>query len=72
VALSLENSVLWVWFLDSDKLREQAVQKGLAYAVGEKDELALTAPTAALCAFLQQNLAGEMTPSEGSEFLPLK
>jgi hypothetical protein len=72
VALSLENNVLWAWFLDSEKLREQAVQKGLAYAVGEKNEVALTAPTAALCAFLQQNLAKEMTPTAGIAFLPLK
>jgi hypothetical protein len=72
LALSLEGDALRAWFLDSDRLRRQAVQEGLAYVSGQKNEEVLTAPTAALIAFLQKNLAEEMPKGNELEFLPLK
>jgi hypothetical protein len=72
LAVSPEGGVLRAWFLDSEKLRAQAVQENLAYAGGKKNEVVLTAPTAALAAFLLRNLAEEMPKGAEVEYLPLK
>jgi hypothetical protein len=72
LALSLEGGGLRAWFLDSDKLRQLAGQEGLAYVSGEKSEGVLTAPTEALRAFLQKNVAEEMKQDADLEVLPLK
>ena len=72
LALSFDGAALKVWFLDSSLLREKAGKEGLAYVRGKKDEVVLTAPTAALTAFLKKNLADEMKKNADQEFLALK
>lgn len=72
VALSFDGAALKVWFLDSSPLREKAGKEGLAYVRGKKDEVVLTAPPAALAAFLKKNLADEMKRDADQEFLALK
>jgi hypothetical protein len=72
LALSFDGAALKVWFLDSSPLREKAGKEGLAYVSGKKDEVVLTAPTAALTAFLKKNLADEMKRDADQEFLVLK
>jgi hypothetical protein len=72
MAVSLDGGVLRTWFLDSEKLRGKAGEAGLVYADGEKKETVLTAPTAALAAFLQENLAEETKRDPDLEALPLK
>ena len=72
LAWSFVDATLRVWFLDSSPLREKAGKEGLAYVRGKKDEVVLTAPPAALAAFLKKNLADEMKRDPDQEFLPLK
>ena len=72
VALSFDGGVLKSWFLDSSPLREKAGKEGLAYVRGKKGEVVLTAPTAAVAAFLKENLADEMKRNPDQEFFMLK
>ena len=72
LALSFDGPAMKAWFLDSSPLREKAAKEGLAYVHGKKDEVVLTAPTASLAAFLEKNLAEEMSRNADIEFLPLK
>jgi len=72
LAMSFDDGALKVWCLDSSPLREKAGKEGLAYVRGKKDHVVLTAPTAALTAFLKKNLADEMKRNADLEFLALK
>jgi hypothetical protein len=72
LALSFDGAALKSWFLDSSPLREKAGSEGLAYVRGKKDEVVLTAPTAAVAAFLKENLADEIKGNPDQEFFVLK
>lgn len=67
LALTLTPGALQVHFIDSSELRENAVKEGLAYFTEDKKTV-LTAPTAALSAFLKKHLAGEIRRDADLQF----
>jgi hypothetical protein len=72
LALSFDKTAMKIRHLDSKPLREKAAKEGLAYVRDKKGESVITAPTAAIVAFLGKNLPDEMKKDADMEFLPLK